>query len=67
MTKQCPICSSTDLRLSRVRKGDLIRLVLLMYPIRCRECMRRSFVFLPKARLYRQSAASDQAAKPQSA
>ena len=67
MSKQCPVCSSTDLHLSKIRPGDWIRLVLLMYPIRCRDCFRRSFVFLPLAALYKHPAASDQAAKPQKA
>ena len=67
MAKQCPICFSTDFRLSKIRGGDFIRLVLLMYPIRCRECFRRTFVFLPLAPLYRQPTAEDSSAKPQKA
>jgi hypothetical protein len=67
MAKHCPFCFSTDIRLSRIRHGDFIRLVLLMYPVRCRECLGRSFVFLPLAPLYRQSTGADHAKKPQKA
>ncbi len=68
MAKHCPICLSTDFRLSRIRSGDILRLVLLMYPVRCQECFRRDTVFLPKALLYPKSTmAAEHTAKPQKA
>jgi hypothetical protein len=67
MAKRCPICFSSDFRLSRIRTGDIFRLVLLMYPVRCRECLRRGSVFLPIALLHRKSMAVEQAVKPQKA
>jgi hypothetical protein len=67
MAKHCSVCLSSDFRLSRVRSGDILRLVLLMYPVRCQECFRRDTVFLPKALLYRKSIAAEHSAKPQKA
>jgi hypothetical protein len=67
MAKHCHTCFSSDFRLSRIRSGDILRLVLLTYPVRCRECLRRSTVFLPMALLYRESQAEQRAAKPQKA
>jgi hypothetical protein len=49
MHKRCPMCYSTSFGLSKLRKGDVLRLLLLMYPVRCLECYRRSVVFLPLA------------------
>jgi hypothetical protein len=49
MLKCCPMCFSTSFRLSKLRRGDVLRLLLLVYPIRCLECYERSFVFLPIA------------------
>jgi hypothetical protein len=40
----CRDCSSSSVRLSRFRWGDLERLALLQYPVRCRNCGRRTFV-----------------------
>jgi hypothetical protein len=67
MAKHCPTCFSSDFRLSRIRSRDILRLVLLMYPVRCQECFRRGSVFLPMALLYRKSMAVDEAVKPQKA
>jgi hypothetical protein len=53
MAKQCPICSESNFRLSRLRAEDFWRLVFLMYPLRCQECLQRTFVFLPMAILYK--------------
>lgn len=47
--KTCTTCYSAIFRLSRVRVKDLPRLLILMYPVRCIECFRRSYVFLPVA------------------
>jgi hypothetical protein len=40
----CTDCSSSSFRLSRFRWSDLERLALLQYPVRCRNCHRRTFV-----------------------
>jgi hypothetical protein len=45
----CAECSSSSFRLSRFRWTDLERLALLQYPVRCRNCRRRTFVGLPLA------------------
>ena len=45
----CAECASSDFRLSRFRWGDLERLALLQYPVRCRNCRQRTFVGLPLA------------------
>lgn len=45
----CADCSSSSFRLSRYRLSDLERLLLLQYPVRCRNCHRRTFVGFPLA------------------
>jgi len=40
----CVECSSSNFRLSRFRWSDLERLALLQYPVRCRNCHRRTYV-----------------------
>jgi hypothetical protein len=45
----CVDCGSSSFRLSRFRWTDLERLALLQYPVRCRNCRRRTFVGLPLA------------------
>ncbi len=55
MSKECSACNSTNFRLSTLRSKDILRLILLMYPLRCKECLRRSFTFLPLAWKYRKS------------
>ena len=45
----CVDCSSSSFRLSRFRLSDLERLALLQYPVRCRNCHRRTFAGLPLA------------------
>jgi len=58
MPKHCPSCLSTSLRLSRIRKIDTLPLLFLMFPIRCLECLRRSYVFLPTAMKFKPSRSS---------
>jgi hypothetical protein len=53
MVLHCSKCQSTRFRLSRVRGSDLFRLCVLFYPIRCLECLGRSYVFLPVALMLR--------------
>jgi hypothetical protein len=45
----CPECSSSSFRLSRFRVKDIERLLLLQYPVRCRNCHRRVYAGLPLA------------------
>jgi hypothetical protein len=40
---KCVDCSSSRFRLSRFRWADLEQLALLQYPVRCRNCHRRTF------------------------
>lgn len=40
---RCPECNSTELRQSQFRVFDIIPLVLLMVPLRCRKCRKRFF------------------------
>ena len=49
MVLRCAKCQSTSVRLSKVRGWDIFRLFPLLYPIRCRDCHARSFVFLSVA------------------
>jgi hypothetical protein len=39
----CPECCSSNFRLSRFRFKDVERLLLLQYPVRCRQCHRRGY------------------------
>ena len=43
---KCDWCESTDMRTSRFRQRDLLRLPLLQYPVRCQACYRRNFANL---------------------
>jgi hypothetical protein len=45
----CVECGLSSFRLSRFRWSDLERLALLQYPVRCRNCRRRTFAGLPLA------------------
>ena len=45
----CTECASSNFRLSRFRWSDMERLALLQYPVRCRNCRRRTYVGLPLA------------------
>ena len=51
----CPECSSSSFRLSRFRMKDLERLLLLQYPVRCRQCHRRLYAGLPLAMMLLQA------------
>lgn len=46
---RCILCGSTNFRLSRLRVSDLPRMVVLRYPVRCRDCHKRAFMGLPFA------------------
>lgn len=41
MSVHCHVCGSKDLRPSRFQPGDLVYLLTLRHPVRCRDCRRR--------------------------
>jgi hypothetical protein len=43
---KCHYCGSSKLRVSRLRVGDVVRLLLFQYPIRCRACRERDYAGL---------------------
>ena len=43
---KCQYCGSTKLRTSRFRVGDVVRLLLFQYPLRCRACRERDYAGL---------------------
>jgi len=45
----CVHCASIKLRLSRFHPLDVIAILLLHYPARCRECYTRSYIWIPQA------------------
>jgi hypothetical protein len=45
----CPECASSSFRLSRFRSKDLEHILLLQYPVRCRNCHRRVYAGLALA------------------
>ena len=51
----CSECSSSSFRLSRFRMKDVERLLLLQYPVRCRNCLRRAYAGLPLALVLKQA------------
>jgi hypothetical protein len=46
MDKDCQACGGKRFRLSRLRVSDLVRVLLLQYPVRCVGCRERSFASL---------------------
>lgn len=52
---KCHYCGSTKLRVSRLRGGDIVRLLLFQYPIRCRACRERDYAGLMLALGLRQA------------
>lgn len=55
LIKHCRVCDSTKFRLSSLRPGDVFRMLILQYPIRCMECGKRNTVLLPLALKYRRN------------
>jgi len=53
MVLHCSMCQSTRFRLSRIRGSDFFHLCVLFYPVRCLECLGRSYAFLPVALMLR--------------
>ena len=46
---RCPYCGTPKFRISRIRFGDLPRLALLQFPVRCKSCRERFHVGLSLA------------------
>jgi hypothetical protein len=46
MSMACRNCGVWNFRLSRFRRTDLSRVLLLQYPVRCRECLERDHAFI---------------------
>jgi hypothetical protein len=46
MSLACRNCGVRNFRLSRFRKTDLVRVLLLQFPVRCRECRERDHAFI---------------------
>ncbi len=49
MAFRCRICGRADFRLSRLRSRDLGRVLAFQYPVRCRTCRERFYVFALRA------------------
>jgi hypothetical protein len=45
MLAQCRKCSSTGVRASRFRAIDVLWLLFLQLPVRCRDCGERTYAF----------------------
>jgi hypothetical protein len=46
----CPYCDSSKVRRSRVRFSDVLQLLLLRIPVRCRNCKERGYISLAESR-----------------
>jgi hypothetical protein len=46
MSTICRDCGNSNFRTSHFRLEDVLRLLLLQYPVRCRVCEKRSFIFI---------------------
>lgn len=42
---RCPNCLTTDLCPARLRLKDFARLLVFQYPVRCRNCWEREYMF----------------------
>ena len=47
MSLRCRICGFSDFRTARMRGTDFLRLLILQYPVRCRNCRERAYAFVP--------------------
>jgi hypothetical protein len=45
MSLFCRYCGTRNFRISHFRRADLLRLLILQYPVRCRECLERDHSF----------------------
>ncbi len=50
VSRRCQFCGGSSLRRSRLRGSDLPWLLVLHWPVRCRRCSKRQFVFFTIAR-----------------
>lgn len=50
LKSHCRFCGGTSLRRSRLRASDFPTVLLLHWPVRCRRCGKRQFVFITVAR-----------------
>jgi len=48
----CPFCGRCCLSTSRLRRSDLPQLLIGFFPMRCRDCVYRFFVWLPLVLIY---------------
>jgi hypothetical protein len=46
MQDTCSMCGASDFRTSRFRRSDFARLFSFQYPVRCRNCQQREYVFV---------------------
>ena len=46
MPIRCGNCGQLNLRASRLRSQDALRLLVLQYPVRCRDCYERGYAFV---------------------
>lgn len=46
MKIHCSACGSNAFRLSRFRISDVFRLLMLKYPVRCKDCRKRAYAFI---------------------
>jgi hypothetical protein len=51
---KCSLCGSQKMHTSRLRREDMVRLVFLQYPVRCRACLERGYVNLVRGLTLRQ-------------
>ena len=61
---KCPYCGSSRFRLSHLRFSDLVHLLVVRYPVRCRLCRERMYAFLPDALRLRGSLHASKADAP---
>jgi hypothetical protein len=45
----CRACGSSEFRISQLRSSDISKLLTLRYPVRCRICKERDFIFIGAA------------------
>jgi hypothetical protein len=51
MSLSCQECGSSNLRRAHFRFSDMVRLLTLRYPVRCRDCKSRGHAPMQEARL----------------
>ncbi len=44
--RRCPVCRSTQVRRSRMEWLEMLALLVLLRPYRCRDCQKRYFGFV---------------------